>query len=202
MRRSSETEPLSAVTGPGVLDTTHQEGHLVNESPAAHDAETPSPAGNGFTEIDGDRLFARITIGLRVDGRTEAETAVLTLRNEKIAVQPPGDVRELAVEGPRARTDSFDSSKGLGRLRWSDTRETLERGVAGSATWKGSGSGQDSGGKKVKWGAGLAIPTFLMIFKGDSAATLWFSAFIQFGKNLRVSAVTLHPYAEGDNADF
>jgi hypothetical protein len=150
---------------------------------------------------EGDRLFARITLGLRAGFRTEPETAVLTLKSEKIAVHSQEELEKLASETSDAREDTFDLSNGLGRLRWSDTREILEPGAAGAATWRGAGSGKGLDGKEVKWGAGLEIPTFLMIFKGDSANTLWFSAFVEFGKNKKVSAVTLHPYPSGDGGD-
>jgi hypothetical protein len=142
--------------------------------------------------LEGDRLNAKITLHLRRDGDGAEEIAVLTFKNEVVSTLTDEEIKAAEADVPKPREDTFDLREGLGRLRWGDDRVSLERNVYASE-WRNSGSAMDPLGRKARWPAGLEIPTFLMIFKGGPDTTLWFSAFVRFGKDKLASGLTLYP---------
>lgn len=146
-----------------------------------------------------DAISADISLELIREPGGAGETARLRLVDEPIATEA-GPTTQPAV---KARPDTFDLREGLGRMRWSDDRAALESSVYYS-TWRKAGRGTTPDGGTTTWAAGLEIPGFLGMARRKDESSMWFSAFVSFGRDGRVEGLTLrpreHPHLAADMA--
>jgi hypothetical protein len=136
-----------------------------------------------------DAVSADITLELAREPGGAVEQARLRLVDEPIVTGDSSDAPPAVEQRP----DTFDLREGLGRMRWTDDRDTLERNVYYS-TWRKAGRGKTPDGGTTTWSAGLEIPGFLGIDRGDGQDYVWFSAFVSFGADGRVEGLTLRPW--------
>jgi hypothetical protein len=136
-----------------------------------------------------DAISADISLELIREPGGAGETARLRLVDEPIVTEP-GPTTQPAV---KARRDTFDLREGLGRMRWSDDRAALESNVYYS-TWRKAGRGTTPDGGRTTWAAGLEIPGFLGMARRKGETSVWFSAFVSFGRDGRVEGLTLRPW--------